>query len=369
VTTSVGLRLGGLRDICAEIQRLLDELRSCPPADRRFSDVLASVQGHGRRIEEMCLGVGLTPTHLPAPSRRAYQWLRFLSTETTLRAHASALRTVAELAAASGSRGLLASAPPTLRIGFFHAATIYRIHPAVNGTVHVTAHEAFITAPPTILGALVDLSRLSGRTRRIERGRRLRALLREYASGDAFVRLLREIEFGPPVSSNSGPGDGRPGQLTLAAFWSPADPRVVLSRSRGRHYDLQPIYDRVNATHFAGQIDRPVLSWNSTLTWRKLGHYTPGTDTIVLSPLLDTPAVPVWVVEFIMYHELLHKSLGVIIVNGRQAAHTPAFRRAEKSHPRYAEAIAFLRTLRAPPARSAVSRSRSKKSRRRRGDS
>jgi hypothetical protein len=36
-----------------------------------------------------------------------------------------------------------------------------------------------------------------------------------------------------------------------------------------------------------------------------------------------------------MYHELLHRQLGALVVNGRVMAHTQAFYRAERRFPAY----------------------------------
>ncbi len=51
-----------------------------------------------------------------------------------------------------------------------------------------------------------------------------------------------------------------------------------------------------------------------------------------------TRSVPAYAVDFVMYHELLHKQLGVKVVNGRRYAHTPAFREAELAFKRYDDA-------------------------------
>jgi predicted metal-dependent hydrolase len=74
-----------------------------------------------------------------------------------------------------------------------------------------------------------------------------------------------------------------------------------------------------------------------------MGHYDFFRDLVMLSVTLDDPDVPDFVVDFVMYHELLHKVMGSKVVNGRRYAHTPAFREAERAFPRYEEAEAFLK--------------------------
>lgn len=99
--------------------------------------------------------------------------------------------------------------------------------------------------------------------------------------------------------------------------------------TQGRCFDLTAVFARVNAMYFAGQLVRPWLTWNRQLTGAKFEHYDFLRDTVLLSVTLDAPHVPVYVVDFVLYHELLHKQLGVWVVNGRRYAHTAEFRAAE----------------------------------------
>jgi predicted metal-dependent hydrolase len=85
--------------------------------------------------------------------------------------------------------------------------------------------------------------------------------------------------------------------------------------------------------------------WNKTLTHRKFGHYQTNTDTVMLSISLDQPSTPAYVVEFVMYHELLHKQLGVVTNHGRRYAHTKAFREAEARFSQQERAQAYLNKL------------------------
>jgi len=62
----------------------------------------------------------------------------------------------------------------------------------------------------------------------------------------------------------------------------------------------------------------------------------------MLSITLDAPDVPEVVVDFVMYHELLHKLLGVTVTNGRCNVHTPEFRAAERRFLQYDQVHAFI---------------------------
>jgi hypothetical protein len=90
---------------------------------------------------------------------------------------------------------------------------------------------------------------------------------------------------------------------------------------------------------------KPALTWNRTLTARKFGHYQPGRDAIMISVTLDDPEVPAFALDFVMYHELLHKKHGSMTVNGRRLSHNQAFRAEERRFAQYHEAERLIREL------------------------
>jgi hypothetical protein len=115
--------------------------------------------------------------------------------------------------------------------------------------------------------------------------------------------------------------------------------------TQGYVHDLEASFARVNATYFAGRMARPKLVWNRTLTGRKFGHFRRSADTVMLSVSLDAPDVPEFVVDFVMYHELLPKKHGVAIINGRRVAHGAAYRAEERQFANYHEAERVLKEL------------------------
>lgn len=119
--------------------------------------------------------------------------------------------------------------------------------------------------------------------------------------------------------------------------------RKVISRRDGRHHILRDIYGEANRRFFDGQVDVRMLGWSARRSWSRLGHYDPVHHSITISPVLDSPAVPRYVVAYILYHEMLHALFGdVPSAGGRRRHHPPEFRRAETSHPDYAAAKKFL---------------------------
>jgi hypothetical protein len=115
--------------------------------------------------------------------------------------------------------------------------------------------------------------------------------------------------------------------------------------SAGVSHDLSASFDRVNAGYFAGTMARPHLVWSRSVTGRKFGHYDPATDTVMISASLDASNVPAYVIDFVVYHELLHKTHETRWQGDRASVHTPAFRHAERRFHQYAQAEAFLRKL------------------------
>lgn len=118
--------------------------------------------------------------------------------------------------------------------------------------------------------------------------------------------------------------------------------RKILTGSSGKNYNLVPMFFRLNEEYFDLTLARPVLSWSTRRTKRILGHYDASHDCIVISRSLDSVNVPAYVVEFVLYHEMLHIKHQTSIVNGRRRMHTPAFRADEREFAFYNEAEKWI---------------------------
>lgn len=106
--------------------------------------------------------------------------------------------------------------------------------------------------------------------------------------------------------------------------------RKVLNGSQGENYDLNEIFDLLNQIYFQNSISKPQLTWSANNTYRILGHHDATHQTIVVSKSLDDLRVPRFVVEYVVYHEMLHIKHPTRYENGRRYNHTPAFRRDER---------------------------------------
>jgi hypothetical protein len=136
------------------------------------------------------------------------------------------------------------------------------------------------------------------------------------------------------------------GGETCQAIQADLEMRAGLAeRAAGVYHDLDAAFDRVNAEYFDPPLPRPRLTWSRTFTTRKLGHYNYVHDAVTIGSVLDRSDVPSFVVDFIVYHELLHKRFGARWNGNRRAVHTPEFKRAERRFARHSEAEAVLKTL------------------------
>jgi hypothetical protein len=112
----------------------------------------------------------------------------------------------------------------------------------------------------------------------------------------------------------------------------------------GRVYDLHQVFDRLNARFFAGALHVP-LTWGrgggrarrGGLTF---GSYDPVLALIRIHPVLDRRDVPLYFLESVVYHEMLHHHLGGVPDGaGRTVYHSRTFREAEARYPWHRQAL------------------------------
>jgi hypothetical protein len=87
---------------------------------------------------------------------------------------------------------------------------------------------------------------------------------------------------------------------------------------------------RVNENLFQNEIEKPNLTWG-TASKRKLACYNFHDDTITVSTIFKE--APPEVLDYLMYHELLHKYHQFNHKNGRSYFHTPKFKADENLYP------------------------------------
>ena len=121
--------------------------------------------------------------------------------------------------------------------------------------------------------------------------------------------------------------------------------RKHLSGAKGTCHDLDKVFEELNQTYFQGLMTRPTLSWSRQPSRTILGHYDPSHNAIIVSKLLDRVSVPRVVLEYVLYHEMLHLRHPEEHKGSRRRIHTREFRNEEKSFTHLKEAKDFLKRL------------------------
>jgi len=119
------------------------------------------------------------------------------------------------------------------------------------------------------------------------------------------------------------------------------------------HPTLEESYLKVNQKYFSGIIDQPNLALADSVS--KLGSYDYGTDTITISRILLPPSNNnAELLDYVMYHELLHKKLKFSSKQTglKKRHHTKEFRTKEKQFEAAEQMEAGLATLVSKASRS-----------------
>jgi hypothetical protein len=209
-----------------------------------------------------------------------------------------------------------APAPP-MHIGFYPFVSI-------NNTIRLRQSELYIrlsdlleSAPDAVLHAIAHILLAKLYRKPIDRARSTR--YRRYVGGQelaAKARLVRQLRGRKQVHS-----------------------------AHGHHYHLEEIFDELNRRFFHGLMGRPQLTWSREHARNRLGHYDPAHNAIVISRVFDDARVPRYVVDYIVYHEMLHLKHPVKLRGSRRCVHSREFLAEENLFPEVAQAKNFLRIL------------------------
>ncbi len=213
--------------------------------------------------------------------------------------------------------GLTGQQVPIFEIEFFPYSNLNHTILVRQGRIFVRISDILTDAPPSVLTALliILLHKLFS-DRPVPTG--YQKVYRSYVSQD-YVRLkIRQVR------SKRG--------------------RKHLTSAQGQVFDLRPIFHELNRKYFSERIDNLKLSWSLRRSRRVLGHYDPAHQTIVINQRLDHALVPKFVLEYVLYHEMLHAFLGDRHCSGRRITHDRNFRKAEKKFYHYALAQEFIRS-------------------------
>jgi predicted metal-dependent hydrolase len=206
---------------------------------------------------------------------------------------------------------------PELKIEFFAFANVNNTIRLREGRLLVRLSDLLEGAPDAVLRAIAHILLAKMYRQPIDRGQATR--YRKYVASHEIVRkthLVRQMRG-----------------------------RKRLRPARGLFYDLDAIFETLNTRFFHGLMARPRMSWSQTRTRRILGHYDPAHNAIIISRIFDHFAVPAFVVEYIVYHEMLHLKHPVKVRGNRRCVHSAEFQAEEKLFPHMTQANAFLKRL------------------------
>jgi predicted metal-dependent hydrolase len=211
----------------------------------------------------------------------------------------------------------LGASPPEFRIEFFAFTNVNNTIRLRQGKLLVRLSDLLEGAPEAVLRAIAHILLAKMYRQPIDRSHAVR--YRKYVASHEIVRkahLVRQMRGSKRLRSAGG---------------------VV--------YDLDAIFEDLNTRFFHGLMGRPRMSWSQTKTRRMLGHYDPAHNAIIISRVFDHFAVPRFVLEYIVYHEMLHLKHPVRLRGSRRCVHSAEFQAEEKLFPKAAEAEAFLKRL------------------------
>ena len=206
---------------------------------------------------------------------------------------------------------------PELKIEFFAFANVNNTIRLREGRLLVRLSDLLEGAPDAVLRAIAHILLAKMYRQPIDRGQATR--YRKYVASHEIVRkthLVRQMRG-----------------------------RKRLRPARGLFYDLDAIFETLNTRFFHGLMARPRMSWSQTKTRRILGHYDPAHNAIIISRIFDHFAVPAYVLEYIVYHEMLHLKHPVKLRGSRRCVHSAEFQAEEKLFPHMTQANAFLKRL------------------------
>jgi hypothetical protein len=114
----------------------------------------------------------------------------------------------------------------------------------------------------------------------------------------------------------------------------------------GAHRSLLESYLRVSLDLGLTLPRVPTLSWSKTVSRHRFGHWDPDHNAVVISQVLDDPGVPEFVLDYVLYHELLHILHPAKMGSGtKRIVHSAAFKRDERRFPRWKEGEEWIRKL------------------------
>ena len=114
----------------------------------------------------------------------------------------------------------------------------------------------------------------------------------------------------------------------------------------GNYFDLQVMFDELNIKYFDNTLSVKYLGWSKNKSYTRLGYYDRERELLVISKIFDSKKVPTKIIEYLLYHEMLHILIPTTTKNGRRRIHPQEFREREREFPDYPEIQTWIRKKR-----------------------
>ncbi len=259
-------------------------------------------------VDQLCAKHGGSAADLGTPSFRQYLWLRFLTRREHLQTHLQGLHMVDRIIREQKSG--VAHSASTIHLKIDYSGYLYQRKTAQDGT-RLLIHEGFIQAPDTVMRQLITAAFAKRKTKTATQ-------VKAFANSGNYLQVTHLVA-GEPIASHIS--------------------------CKGSKFHLDAIFQTLNMQYFGEKLPMPRLVWSSARAQRRLGYYHPEIHTIAVNQKLDSNGIPRLLVEYILYHEMLHQQFGIEHRNGRRYAHTAAFHQAEKRFRGYQEAENLIKLL------------------------
>jgi len=111
----------------------------------------------------------------------------------------------------------------------------------------------------------------------------------------------------------------------------------------GDVYNLSGIFNHLNRLYFENNLKMPTIGWSRNNSHWRLGFYDKERNLLVISRLFDNSSVPEEIVQYLVYHEMLHIYFPSERKNGRRVIHSAQFRETERQFPEYQDIQDWLK--------------------------
>ena len=112
-----------------------------------------------------------------------------------------------------------------------------------------------------------------------------------------------------------------------------ANDNYLPNLAQGFFVDLIPILKKIAAQYFSHHTTLPNICWSGQFSCQKLASYSFLEDKIFISEIFDLPQKNLQILHYLIFHEMLHREIGIQRKGIKLYAHTKEFKKKEKEYP------------------------------------